>query len=134
MERVKGIEPSLPAWEAEVLPLNYTRSPQSVIIAPFAPQNQISKTNQAKFQNQTPSRQNPMPSQQAPMPPQPRCVVNGRRRPAGGTVAALVCELGLAGKKIAVEKNGEIVPKSRHESEPVAAGDILEIVAAVGGG
>ena len=26
MERVKGIEPSTPAWEAEVLPLNYTRA------------------------------------------------------------------------------------------------------------
>ena len=25
MERVMGIEPTLPAWEAEVLPLNYTR-------------------------------------------------------------------------------------------------------------
>lgn len=29
MERVKGIEPSLSAWEAEVLPLNYTRVGQS---------------------------------------------------------------------------------------------------------
>ena len=46
----------------------------------------------------------------------------------------MVRELGLGGKKIAVEKNGEVVPRSRHGSEPVAPGDILEIVAAVGGG
>ena len=68
------------------------------------------------------------------MPSESHCVVNGQRRPAGGTVAALVRELGLGGKKIAVEKNGEVVPRSRHGSEPVAPGDILEIVAAVGGG
>ena len=62
------------------------------------------------------------------------CVVNGLPRPAGGTVASLVRELGLAGRKVAVEKNGTVVPKSRHESEPVRAGDVFEIVSAVGGG
>ena len=62
------------------------------------------------------------------------CVVNGHPRPAKGTVAALVRELGLAGKKIAVEKNGEVVPRGRHKSEPVRAGDTFEIVSAVGGG
>ena len=66
--------------------------------------------------------------------PKTDCVVNGQSRPATGTVAALVRELGLAGKKIAVEKNGEVVPKSRHQTEPVRPGDILEIVSAVGGG
>jgi sulfur carrier protein len=45
----------------------------------------------------------------------------------------LVCE-GLAGKRVAVEKNGEIVPKSLHSTTPVEAGDQLEIVVAVGGG
>jgi len=49
-------------------------------------------------------------------------------------VAALVRALGLEGKRIAVEKNGEIVPKSRYGDTPVLAGDRLEIVAAVGGG
>ena len=49
-------------------------------------------------------------------------------------VATLVALLGLAGKRIAVELNGEIVPKSRYAHTRVDAGDRLEIVAAVGGG
>ena len=51
-----------------------------------------------------------------------------------GTVADLVRELCLEGKRIAVEQNGAIVPRSRYADTPVAAGDALEIVAAVGGG
>jgi sulfur carrier protein len=50
------------------------------------------------------------------------------------SVAALVRTLGLEGKRIAVERNGEIVPKSRYADTPVLRGDKLEIVAAVGGG
>ena len=50
------------------------------------------------------------------------------------TVAALVAALGLAGKRIAIEKNGEIVPRSRYATTLVARGDRLEIVGAVGGG
>jgi sulfur carrier protein len=50
------------------------------------------------------------------------------------TVADLVRELALQGKRIAVERNGEIVPKSRHGDTRIAAGDRVEIVAAVGGG
>ena len=49
-------------------------------------------------------------------------------------VASLVHALGLDGKRIAVERNGEIVPKSRYGATPVLPGDRLEIVAAVGGG
>ena len=55
--------------------------------------------------------------------------------PAGaGTLADLVTALGLAGKRIAVEMNGEIVPRSRYATTAVARGDRLEIVGAVGGG
>ncbi len=36
MERVKGIEPSSSAWEAEALPLSYTRAPSGVLVAPAA--------------------------------------------------------------------------------------------------
>ena len=50
------------------------------------------------------------------------------------TVAALLERQGLAGKRVAVERNGEIVPKSRHVSTQLEAGDRLEIVVAVGGG
>ena len=49
-------------------------------------------------------------------------------------LAALIGRLELSGKRIAVERNGEIVPKSVHASTLVADGDRLEIVAAVGGG
>ncbi len=63
-------------------------------------------------------------------------VVNGDPRPlpAPATVSALLAELGLAGRRIAIERNGEIIPRSRHEHEPLNAGDRLEIVVAVGGG
>ena len=49
-------------------------------------------------------------------------------------VAALLSSLELAGKKVAVERNGEIVPRSAHASTVLADGDQLEIVVAVGGG
>jgi sulfur carrier protein len=54
--------------------------------------------------------------------------------PAPGTVAELVRALNLEGKRIAVERNGEIVPRSLYAATAVAAGDRLEVVAAVGGG
>ena len=50
------------------------------------------------------------------------------------TVGDLVRALNLAGKRIAVERNGEIVPKGRYDETPVGATDRFEIVAAVGGG
>lgn len=63
-------------------------------------------------------------------------MLNGAPRPLDGTltVAAFLALEGLAGKRLAVEKNGEIVPKSQHATTTIAAGDKLEIVVAVGGG
>jgi len=49
-------------------------------------------------------------------------------------LAVLLAALELNGRKIAVERNGEIVPKSAHGSTLLQDGDRLEIVAAVGGG
>jgi sulfur carrier protein len=62
--------------------------------------------------------------------------VNGeaRRFDAPLTLAQLLDRLGLTGKKLAVEMNGEIVPKSRHAETALNDGDQLEIVVAVGGG
>ena len=62
--------------------------------------------------------------------------VNGEPRqfPPETTIAALLAGMGLTGKRLAVERNGEIVPKSRHGDTPLAEGDQLEIVVAVGGG
>ena len=50
------------------------------------------------------------------------------------TVADLIRELALDGKRVAVERNGEIVPKSRHDVTLLAEGDRVEVVRAVGGG
>jgi sulfur carrier protein len=64
-------------------------------------------------------------------------VINGSVhtcRTATATVADLIRELALEGKRVAIERNGEIVPKSRHTMTILAAGDRIEVVAAVGGG
>lgn len=62
--------------------------------------------------------------------------LNGEPRQvaAGQTLAGLIEQLGYTGKRIATERNGEIVPKSQYADTPLAAGDRLEIVVAVGGG
>jgi sulfur carrier protein len=49
-------------------------------------------------------------------------------------VSALLEKMSLVGKKLAVERNGEIVPRSAHASTLLSDGDHLEIVVAVGGG
>ncbi len=63
-------------------------------------------------------------------------ILNGAPRQFANplSVAELLAAEGLAGKRVAVERNGEIVPKSQHAATPLAAGDRLEIVVAVGGG
>ena len=50
------------------------------------------------------------------------------------TMAGLVVELDLVGKRLAIEKNGEIVPRSQFAEVVLQEGDKLEIVGAVGGG
>jgi sulfur carrier protein len=49
-------------------------------------------------------------------------------------VSALIEKMALAGRKVAVERNGEIVPRSLHQQIVIEDGDRLEIVVAVGGG
>jgi sulfur carrier protein len=49
-------------------------------------------------------------------------------------ISELLKHMALAGKKIAVERNGEIVPRGAHGATLLADGDRLEIVVAVGGG
>lgn len=49
-------------------------------------------------------------------------------------VSELLARMALAGKKVAVERNGEIVPRGVHAATLLADGDRLEIVVAVGGG
>jgi sulfur carrier protein len=63
-------------------------------------------------------------------------IVNGSHETCADTltVADLLAARGLAGKRLAVERNGEIVPRSQHGETQLRAGDRLEIVIAVGGG
>ncbi|MGX7896193.1 sulfur carrier protein ThiS [Tsuneonella sp. HG222] len=61
--------------------------------------------------------------------------VNGEpRRSSAETIRSLVTELGLKPEKVAVERNGVIVPRSTHAQASLADGDVLEIVHFVGGG
>ncbi len=62
--------------------------------------------------------------------------LNGERRVFDGplSVAGLLVALGLDTKKVAVERNEEIVPRSRYADTWLAGGDALEIVHFIGGG
>jgi thiamine biosynthesis protein ThiS len=53
---------------------------------------------------------------------------------AGTTVASLIGELGLGDRKVAVERNREVVPRAQHATTVLADGDRLEVVTFVGGG
>ena len=55
-------------------------------------------------------------------------------RSASPRVADLIRELSLDGRRVAVEQNGLIVPKSRHAETALQPGDRIEVVVAVGGG
>jgi sulfur carrier protein len=62
--------------------------------------------------------------------------LNGKPRELDGalTIAELVQELGVAGRRIAVEVNQDIVPRSSHATRRLEPGDRVEIVHAIGGG
>jgi len=63
-------------------------------------------------------------------------VINGQPRSLadGTTVLALIGELGLGDRRVAVERNREVVPRADHATTILTAGDRLELVAFVGGG
>ncbi|MGH7079391.1 MAG: sulfur carrier protein ThiS [Acetobacteraceae bacterium] len=62
--------------------------------------------------------------------------LNGEKRALAEplSVAGLLSELGVEARKVAVERNLEIVPRSRYAETWLAAGDQLEIVHFIGGG
>lgn len=63
--------------------------------------------------------------------------INGKPRSfdtASLSVAELVASLDLQGKRLAIERNGDIVPRSQFAQQALVDGDQLEIVGAVGGG
>ncbi len=63
-------------------------------------------------------------------------VINGQARTieVGTTVLVLLDQLGLGDRRVAVERNREIVPRAEHASTVLSAGDRLELVTFVGGG
>jgi thiamine biosynthesis protein ThiS len=65
-----------------------------------------------------------------------RIRLNGRDREVaeGVTLAALLETLELSPQRLAVERNGRVVPKSEYPAVAIEAGDVLEVVQFVGGG
>jgi sulfur carrier protein len=65
-----------------------------------------------------------------------RVTLNGETRELAGpiSVAGLLARIGLDTRKVAVERNEEIVPRSRYAATWLASGDALEIVHFIGGG
>lgn len=70
------------------------------------------------------------------MAEQIQVIVNGEMRkvPAGLGVPSLLVHLGLRADRVAIERNLEILPRSRWEATAVQPGDRFEIVQLVGGG
>ena len=65
-----------------------------------------------------------------------KIVLNGREEDVASdaTLADLVAVSGLAGKRVAIEVNREIVPRGDYAMRLLAAGDRVEVVHAIGGG
>ena len=65
-----------------------------------------------------------------------KLTVNGKAHecPSAMSVSALLEQLALTGRRVAVELNGDIVPRSQHPTMLLGEGDQIEIVVAVGGG
>lgn len=65
-----------------------------------------------------------------------RATVNGNPQEitADMSITDLIRTLGLEGRRLAVEINGDIVPRSQHAERRIEDGDVIEIVHAIGGG
>ena len=65
-----------------------------------------------------------------------RIVLNGEDRILEDcpTVAALLEQAGYGGRRVAVEVNLEVIPRSLHATHPLADGDRVELIQAIGGG
>ena len=65
-----------------------------------------------------------------------KLLINGRERAfdTAQTVASVLEAEGQGERRVAVEVNREIVPRSRHATQALADGDVIEIIHAIGGG
>jgi thiamine biosynthesis protein ThiS len=61
-------------------------------------------------------------------------VLERTEQDADVTLGSLLAELDLVGRRLAIEVNGELVPRSEHERFRLTPGDRVEIVQAIGGG
>lgn len=62
--------------------------------------------------------------------------LNGERRelPGAASIADLIAALDLGGRRVAVEVNGSVVPRSEHAQHRLGEGDRVELISAIGGG
>ena len=125
-----GIEPTSSAWEAEVLPLNYTRGRTSFYALAPGCQNLFTPARAFRWRHW-----GKLPDSDASTRTM-QITVNGQAReiPEATTADQLLELLGLEGRRLAMEVNEEIVPRSRFEAHALKAGDRVEIVHAIGGG
>jgi sulfur carrier protein len=133
LERVTGIEPAYAAWEAAVLPLNYTRLDEGPV---YWLEKQLSLTIGTGIAKQL-LRNARILLQFTDLTKLIALNINGNERhfdESSLNVAQLVRKLGLEGKRLAIERNGEIVPRGFFADTALVSGDRLEIVGAVGGG
>lgn len=64
-----------------------------------------------------------------------KLTINGKvQQSTAADVASLVAELRLNPRQVAIERNREIVPRSTYTDTKLAEGDVIEVVAFVGGG
>lgn len=133
-----GIEPTPSAWEAEVLPLNYTR-----IEIDFPGFHATCKAGTPRCADRVAGLEvrisliSPPPAVLIHLMTAPISIeLNGLATTvdAGSTLADLLIREDLIERRIAVEYNGEIVPRSAYGNIRLASGDRLEVVHAIGGG
>lgn len=63
-----------------------------------------------------------------------QCNGSPREFTKGTTVAELVAELGVGDKKIAIERNRQVVPRAQADTTTLKQGDVVNVVTLVGGG
>ena len=110
-----GIEPTLSAWEAEVLPLNYTRDSLCILWGARITYNMRNHYGNNLIM---------------------KIFLNGKPFELADKSSAsnLLESLQLTDKKLAMEINQEIVPRSQYHTYQLANNDKVEIVHAIGGG
>ena len=134
-----GIEPTLLAWEAKVLPLNYTRLFTGFYGMSTGSQAGLRRRREdldpASFRRREQHARIEI-ELGAPYANRMQIILNGEPRELDDalTVGGLIERLKLGERRLAVEVNEEVIPRSEHREHPLHDGDLVEIVHAIGGG